>query len=163
MGSRIVVCGEIHLSKDAFARAQDTPLLEFFYPDPEDEDSFHPKAVTARTLFASDGKYRRWARNAYEPATSRWILSASLHDDDWHGADPALMTEALARLKDRDGSDLLAAFVEWKQQLDAAWRIDRGRVTPLERLPELPDPLRRQLETGDIDQALGGLRALVGW
>ena len=161
MGSRIVVCGEIHLSKEAFERAQDTDLIEFFYEDPEDEVSFHPKGVPAKTLFSSEEKkYRKWARNSYDADTARWIISASLHDDDWENADPDMLTEGLARLKDREGSDFVVAFIEWNRELDSAWRIDRGQVTAYEEPPLLPDKIKRQIQGGEIEAALGGLRAL---
>ena len=161
MGSRIVLCGEIHLSKEAFERAQDTNLIELFYEDPDDEVSFHPKGVTAKTLFApSEKKYLKWARNSYEPDTARWVMSASLHDDDWQNADPEMLTEALAQLKDREGSDLVVAFTQWNQEFDGAWRIDRGRVTAFEKPPPLPDEVKRHLEKGAIEKAVVGLRSL---
>lgn len=161
MGSRIVLCGEIHLSKEAFERAQDSVLIEFFSQDPDDEVSFHPKGVTAKALFTPSKKeYLKWARNSYEPGPARWVMSASLHDDDWQNADPEMLTEALAQLKNREGRDLVVAFTEWNKELDGAWLIDRGRVTAFEELPALPDELKRHLENGEIEKAVGGLRSL---
>jgi hypothetical protein len=162
MGNRIVLCGELHLSREAFERAQDTGLLEFFYEDPDDEVSFHPKAVTARTLFsAEERKYRKWARNSYDGDTGRWTFGASIHDDNWANADPEMLTRALAALKDRDGSDVVAAFVEWSETLDGAWRIDQGRVTAFAEPPSLPDAAKEHLWAGKIEQAVAGLRALL--
>jgi len=162
MGNRIIVCGEIHLSKHAFESAQDTNLIEFFYEDPEDEVSFHPKGVPAKTLFApEEKKYRKWARNSYEADTARWIISASLHDDDWHNADPEMLTKGLARLKDADGVDFVVAFAEWNQELDGAWRIDRGQATAYEDRPRLPDQIKRHIQGGEIEKALAGLRQLL--
>lgn len=161
MGSRIIVCGEIHLSKQAFERAQDTDLIELFYEDPEDEVSFHPKGVPAKELFAAEErKYRRWARNSYEADRGRWIFSASLHDDNWQNADPEMLTNALASLKDRDGGDFVVAFIEWSQELDGAWRIDRGQVTDYEERPPLSDEIKAHIQEGEIEPALAGLRTL---
>lgn len=161
MGERVILCGELHLSRKAFEGAQQTTVLELFREDPEDEDSFHAVAITARTLFSpAEARYRKWARNAYEAEQSRWILSASLHDDDWHDADPAILAGSLARLKDQDGTDLVVAFTEWNQELSAAWLIERGRSTPITPLPALPDEVRRSLGGGAIEKALAALRAL---
>ena len=72
-----------------------------------------------------------------------------------------MLTEGLARLKDRPGGDFVVAFIEWNQELDGAWRIDCGRVTTYEGRPPLPDKIKRHIQGGEIETALAGLRELL--
>lgn len=64
-----VLWGSIHLSKAAFAKAQNSPLLEmtFMASDGPDDINCVMKGVKAKDLFASDDdEYRQWAKNTYD-------------------------------------------------------------------------------------------------
>jgi hypothetical protein len=150
--SRIILCGRVHLSSSAFARAQDLPMLEMFVVDPDDDVSAHPKGITAKELFSSrERQYRKWARNTH--VNGSWLFGCSLHDDDWFNADTERLVQALASTKDQDEVDAVFAFVEWRKQLETAWIVRRGSWMAIESLPELPEPVAGLLLDGKLEEA----------
>lgn len=166
MGNRIIVCGSVHLSAGAYAKAQDTPLLEMFVADPNDPDgvSFVPKGMTAEEIFATDvgdDEYRAWARNTYERATERWIFGCSMHDDDWWNAKHDLLPGGLATVKDRPGLDVVLAYDDGARRLESAWKVERGSWTSVEPLPKLAHTFARLMADGKYEDALDEVRALV--
>jgi len=154
MGNRIILCGRIHLSPQAFARAQEMSVLELFVVEPDDPVSAHPRAIRAKDLFSTQDKdHSKWARNTYDPKSRSWLFSCSLHDDDWFNADPTLLTRGLAALKDEQEMDVVFALVEWSRQLEAAWVIQPGTYSIVEALPALPEATAGLLVDGNIEDA----------
>ena len=163
MGNRIILCGSVHLSRSAFERAQVTPLLELFTSAADDDVSFVPRRVVAKELFASDdGAYGRWARNVFDAPSEHWLFGCSMHDDDWANADPKALTTGLSGLKDKVGADFVVAYVEWRQQLDGAWRIDKGTCTAIESPPELSNEVATLIAEASYDEVAPRIRALLG-
>jgi len=157
VGSRVVFAGRIRLSEIAFARAQQTPMLELFVFD--DDDNCSTRAYTATELFTDrDGTYRGWARNRYDSASNSWLFSCSLHDDDWDNANDAF-AKTLPSLKDLPGEDFVFAFRDWNTTIDRAWRLDREGCIELEPAWRLPHDLAHHMLVGEIDVAEPAIRA----
>jgi hypothetical protein len=148
MGSRIIVCGSVKLSAEAYAKAHDTPLLEMFVVDPDDPDgcSFVPQSMKPDELFSAashEAAHRAWSRNSYDPVE---------HD---------LLPGGLARLKDRAGEDVILAYEEGSKKLDSVWKVDEGRWSHVDPMPELPDALATLIADRAYTEALAEVQRLV--
>jgi hypothetical protein len=166
MGSRIIVCGSVKLSAEAYAKAHDTPLLEMFVVDPDDPDgcSFVPQSMKPDELFSAashEAAHRAWSRNSYDPVEERWLFGCSFHEDDWWNPKHDLLPGGLARLKDRAGEDVILAYEEGSKKLDSVWKVDEGRWSHVDPMPELPDALATLIADRAYTEALAEVQRLV--